>query len=293
MSIVHSYAVGNGDMFSIRHNSDNCSIIDCSISEENKDQLLGAIDNQRKDKGITRFISTHPDQDHLKGLVTLDDHIEILNFYVVKNNARKEDETDDFKRYKKLRDGEHAFYISRGCKRRWMNQDDEERKSSGINICWPILSNKHFKKALEDARDGKSPNNISPVITYSLNDGVEMAWFGDLETDFMEKIKDEIPWPSVDILFAPHHGRDSGKIPKSILDEMGPKIVVVGEAPSEHLNYYRDYNTITQNSAGAIYFECGFKWVHIYVGSSTYSVNFLEDKAASTYANYIGSLAVG
>ena len=74
---------------------------------------------------------------------------------------------------------------------------------------------------------------------------------------------------------------------------MGPKIVVVGEAPSEHLNYYRDYNTITQNSAGAIYFECGFKWVHIYVGSSTYSVNFLEYKAASTYANYIGSLAVG
>ena len=292
MSIVQSYAVGNGDMFSIRHGTDNCTIIDCSISEDNKDWLLKEIDSQRKGRVITRFITTHPDQDHIMGLVTLDDHIDILNFYVVNNSATKEDETDDFKRYKKLRDGDQAFYISRGCKRKWMNQDDEERGSSGIIIRWPITSNKHFKKALEDADDGKSPNNISPVITYSLNDGVDMAWFGDLETDFMEKIKNEISWPDVDILFAPHHGRESGKIPKSILEEMDPKIVVVGEAPSKYLDYYSDYNTITQNSAGSIYFECVTNWVHIYVGSSTYNVDFLEDKAASSYTNYLGSLAV-
>ena len=292
MSIVHSYAVGNGDMFSIRHGSDNCTIIDCSISKDDEKWLLKHIDKQRKDKTITRFISTHPDQDHIMGLVALDDHIDILNFYVVKNSAKKEDETDDFKRYKRLRDGDKAFYIYRGCKRRWMNQTDKVRGQSGINIRWPITSNKHFKQALEDARDGKSPNNISPVITYSLNDGVDMAWFGDLETDFMEKIKDEITWPNVDILFAPHHGRESGKIPKSILEDMDPKIVVIGEAPSKNLNYYRDYNTITQNSAGSIFFECVAHWVHIYVGSSTYSVDFLEDKSASTYTNYIGSLPV-
>ena len=292
MTIVHSYAVGDGDMFSIRHNSDNCTIIDCSISEDNEDWLLKEIDKQRDDKGITRFISTHPDQDHLMGLVTLDDHIKILNFYAVNNSVIKEDETNDFKRYKKLRDGDKAFYIFRDCKRTWMNQSNNERGSSGINIRWPITSNKHFKKALEDAGDGKSPNNISPVITYSLNNGVDMAWLGDLETDFMEKIKGEISWPNVDILFAPHHGRDSGKIPKSILEEMDPKIIVVGEAPSKNLNYYGDYNTITQNSAGSIYFECVANWVHIYVGSSTYSVDFLKDTAASTYTNYIGSLAV-
>ena len=132
MSIVHSYPVGNGDMFSIRHNSDNCTIIDCSISEDNKDWLLEEIDKQREGKEVTRFISTHPDQDHLMGLVTLDDHIEILNFYVVNNDATKEDETEDFKRYKKLRDGYHAFYIFMDCKRRWMNQNNEKRGSSGI-----------------------------------------------------------------------------------------------------------------------------------------------------------------
>ena len=292
MSIVHSYAVGNGDMFSIRHGPDSCTIIDCSISKENEEPILKEIDAQRKGKGITRFISTHPDQDHLMGLVKFDDHLNILNFYVVKNSATKEDETDDFKRYKKLRDGDKAFYLFRDCKRKWMNQGDKERGEAGINICWPVTSNQHFKAALADAADGKSPNNISPVITYSLQQSVDMAWFGDLETDFMEKIKDEISWPSVDILFAPHHGRDSGKIPKAILDKMDPRIVVVGEAPSEHLNYYRGYNTITQNSAGAIYFECVSNWAHIYVGNSNYSVDFLQDRGANTYTNYIGSLAV-
>ena len=292
MSIVHSYAVGNGDMFSIRHGSDNCTIIDCSISKDDEERLLKLVDAQREGKTITRFISTHPDQDHLMGLVALDDHIDILNFYVVKNSATKDDETDDFKRYKKLRDGDKAFCIFRDCSRRWMNRDSEERGSSGINIRWPITSNEHFKDALQDAADGKSPNNISPVITYSLENGVNMAWFGDLETDFMDQIKSEIAWPDVDILFAPHHGRDSGKIPKPILDEMDPKIVVIGEAPSKNLNYYGDYNTITQNSAGSIFFECVSGWVHIYVGSSSYSVDFLEDKGASTYTNYIGSLAV-
>ena len=114
MTIVHCYAVGNGDMFSIRHNSDNCTIIDCCISEDDKHYLLREIDKQRDGKGITRFISTHPDQDHLMGLVALDDRINILNFYVVKNSATKEDETDDFKRYKRLRDGDKSFYIYKG-----------------------------------------------------------------------------------------------------------------------------------------------------------------------------------
>ena len=35
----------------------------------------------------------------------------------------------------------------------------------------------------------------------------------------MKKITDEISWPEVDIVFAPHHGRDSGKIP-ALLDEI-------------------------------------------------------------------------
>jgi hypothetical protein len=100
--------------------------------------------------------------------------------------------------------------------------------------------------------------------------------------------------PDIDILFAPHHGRDSGKIPESWLKKITPKIIVIGEAPSEHLNYYKGYNTITQNSAGNIIFDCQKGKVHIYVSTEGYSVKFLKNEkmqdAHESY--YLGTLYV-
>ncbi len=292
MSMVLSYAVGNGDMFSIRHISDNFTIIDCSISVDDREWMLEELRRQGKDKGITRFISTHPDQDHMMGLEYLDSQIPIYNFYCVDNNATKSDETDDFKHYCQLRDGDKAFYIYKGCSRRWMNQSDEERSTSGIQILWPNVENNDYKSALEAACSGESPNNISPIITYSVEDSGSFAWMGDLETDFMGQIESHVDWPDIDILFAPHHGRDSGRIPEEILSQMNPKIIVIGEAPSQHLNYYKSYNTITQNMSGSIAFECEGGCVHIYVSNENYSVNYLSNHGASTYDNYIGTLDV-
>ena len=221
MTLVKSFSVGNGDMFYIRHGSDNFSIIDCSLPDDRIVEILDEIEVAKKGKGITRFISTHPDQDHLHGLVDLDDRFEILNFYVVKNAATKDDETDDFKRYKELRDHwKKAYYIERGCSRLWMNKTNEERSSAGINIRWPIPENEEFQKIMEQANEGGSPNNISPVIRYSLNDGVVITWMGDLETEFMESISTAFSPDPSHILFAPHHGRKSGRVPKDWLDSI-------------------------------------------------------------------------
>jgi len=244
-------------------------------------------------KEIKRFISTHPDDDHINGLDYLDDEMPILNFYCVKNEATKSDDTEAFKRYCELRDSDKAFFFFKDCKRNWMNQSTDERGSAGINILWPIADNNHFEDALEKAKKGESPNNISPIITYSLKDGAEIIWMGDLETDFMKSIEDEIELPRVDILFAPHHGRDSGKVPSKWLEQLDPQIIIIGEAPSENLNYYQGYNTITQNSAGDIIFDCVGDQTHIYVSSETYSVSFLNDKKKNKFDNYIGSLQCG
>jgi beta-lactamase superfamily II metal-dependent hydrolase len=292
MSMVLSYAAGNGDMFSIRHNSDSFTIIDCSMSKDDRGWILEDLKKQGQGKGISRFISTHPDHDHMLGLEYLDDEMPIHNFYCVANYATKSDETDDFKRYCQLRDGDKAFHIYKGCSRKWINLSDDVRKSAGVQFLWPDVDNVDYKTALLDAAAGNSPNNISPVIKYGIEDGGSFLWLGDLETDFMEMIEDEAYWPDIDILFAPHHGRDSGKIPESILSAMNPRIIVIGEAPSQHLNYYGSYNTITQNSAGTIAFECADDCVHIYVSNENYSVDFLADHGATTYANYIGTLEV-
>jgi beta-lactamase superfamily II metal-dependent hydrolase len=291
MSTVKSFSVGNGDMFYICHNSDNFSIIDCCLDDDNEEGIIGELKRESAQKRIVRFISTHPDEDHYKGIKRLDTKMPILNFYCVKNEATKEEETESFKHYCKLRDGNKAFYISKGCKRRWMNESNEERKTAGINIWWPNTSNSDFKEALQDAKDGIAFNNISPVIHYSVEDGVRMLWLGDLETVFMESIENDIALSPVHIVFAPHHGRDSGKIPNSWLDRLKPKIIVIGEAPSRHLNYYGGYDTLTQNSAGDITFDCDYaKKVHIYASNPDYAVTFLDDEHQAKFDYYIGTL---
>lgn len=293
MSIIKSFSVGNGDMYYIEHNSDNFTVIDCYLhDEEIKDSIIKEIKDVSESKNIRRFISTHPDEDHIEGLQLLDNEWNIINFYCVENEATKEDESEDFKKYCELRDGNKAFYIYKECSRKWLNISDEERGSSGINILWPKTDNEEYKKQLEAVKKGESPNNISPIIKYSIENGATALWMGDIETEFLEKVKDDINFVPVDILFAPHHGRKSGKVPNDILEVLAPKVIVIGEAPSKNLNYYSGYNTIKQNSAGDIVFECVSNKVHIYVGNSNYSEDFLNDEGMNSYENYIGSFDI-
>ncbi len=291
MSIIKSFSVGNGDLFYIDHNSDNFTIIDCNLKDDKKEEIMDEICDAGKEKGIMRFISTHPDEDHFHGIEYFDERFSIVNFYCVKNEATKSEETTSFMHYCKLRDSEKVFNVYEGCYRKWMNRKDDQRGSSGINILWPVTTNEEFKKQLKIAKEGGNANNISPIIKYSLESGVTALWFGDLETDFMESIVDDVSLSKVDIVFAPHHGRSSGKLPKKWLDEMSPKIIVIGEADSSMLDYYMGYNTITQNSAKDITFECETGKVHVYVSSSTYTVDYLNDEGFSDdlLGSYIGS----
>lgn len=293
MSIVKSFSVGNGDMFYIAHNSDNFTVIDCDLCDENAERIIKEIREKSAVKGISRFICTHPDEDHFGGLHLLDDAWPIRNFYVVKNQAVKDRDTESFRRYRQLRDDkEKAFYISKGCRRRWMNREDESRKQSGIEILWPDLENQSFKQALAACDAGESYNNTSAVVRYSIGN-TSVMWLGDLETDFMNEIVDSIELKKTTIVFAAHHGRDSGKIPNSWLEILDPQIIVIGEAPSRHLNYYTGYKTITQNSAGDITMDCEGDWIHFYVDNPncrapTSLVNLRRD----AYSNYLGSLEV-
>lgn len=297
MSEIKSLSVGNGDMFYINHNSDNFSMIDCNIADDRKSEILDEVKNLAGDKGIVRFISTHPDQDHIQGIEYLDELGLIPNFYCVDNNVSKSTETKSFKKYKELKESPCAYKISKGCKRKWMNLSDNERGPAGISVLWPDVTNEAFQSALQDAESSDNPNNISPAIVYSLEEGVRALWLGDMENDYMVAIEDDIALSPVDILFAPHHGRKSGRVPKIWLDKLEPRLIVVGEAPSDELEYYSNYNTLTQNSAGDILFCCETGKTHVYVGSPSYSVNFLGEDPnvprAKGVLHYLGSFDCG
>ncbi|WP_299524911.1 hypothetical protein [uncultured Methanobrevibacter sp.] len=269
MSTIKSFSVKNGDMFYIKHNTKNFTIIDCNLVEERKEKVINEIICAKKGKEIIRFISTHPDKDHLLGLSELDNKLQIRNFYCVDNKIKFDDE-DDFNKYCELRDNvDKHFPIFKNCSRKWLNQTygaNDDIGSSEIFILWPNINNESFKYELEKLENGEndSANNISPIIKYSLDGGVTALWFGDMENDFLEKVKDEIDFPKADVIFAPHHGRNSGKIPKDILDKIEPKLIIIGEAKSEYLNYYDGFNTITQNTAKNIVLECVTGKIDVY-----------------------------
>ncbi len=173
-----------------------------------------------------------------------------------------------------------------------MNISDDQRGSSGISILWPDTNNADYKEILSKIKNGESPNNASAIIKYSLENGVTALWMGDLEKDFMEKIEADVEWPEVDLLFAPHHGRTSGKVPTSILEKIDPKLVIIGQAPSEYLDYYDNYDKITQNSTGDIIFDCIANKVNIHVKNDDYEAKCLDNEYVNSIDgyNYIGTL---
>ena len=109
----------------------------------------------------------------------------------------------------------------------------------------------------------------------------------------MESITGDIELPKTTIVFASHHGT-LGKIPDTWLERLDPQIIVIGEAPSRHLNYYTGYTTITQNKAGDITMDCRGDKVHFYVSNTKYSNSALTNEGLADLGNakYVGSITV-
>lgn len=103
MSIIKSFSVGNGDTYYIKHGTNNFTVIDCCL-DDRADEITKEIAFESSTKEIHRFISTHPDEDHIHGLEILNESWPIINFYCVSNEAYKRDPTVSFNKYCELRD---------------------------------------------------------------------------------------------------------------------------------------------------------------------------------------------
>lgn len=298
MSKIKSFSVSDGDLFYIEHSQDSFTIIDCNLISERKDIIINELKRVKKGKTIFRFISTHPDDDHIKGIEDINRTLDINNFYCVENKVTRSDKSQSFECYCKLRDGNNKCFLKKGIQRCYLNKDGEteEKKinSSGINVLWPNTDNNDFRLALKDAEENGHFNNISPIIKYTSSDGISFLWFGDLESEFMEKIKDELisSLSHVNVLFAPHHGRKTGRIPNDVLKVLSPNLIVVGEANSEELDYYHDYNHINQNTLKDILLVTSESGLDIFA-TKYHSYDFLEDlKKDVDGLVYIGTLVL-
>lgn len=273
MSVVKSYSFPDGeirgDMFYIKHGSNNFTLIDCYLTDANnrngrKEEIINEIVAESKGR-TCRFISTHPDNDHIAGIEDLDDNWEILNFYAVVNERPEEKNNPSLTHYHWLLKNKN-YAIERGISRKWLNDSDDKNGSSGINFQWPDVENESFVDALEKVSEGKKINNICPIFTYSIKGGATYMWMGDLETEMQQAYFEEYNGsiPKIDILFQPHHGRKSGAVPQELLDALNPKLIIIGNAPSEHIEYGDSHQTITQNTSGDILLENEDNFVHVY-----------------------------
>ncbi len=310
MSVVKSFSFPKGeirgDMFYIQHGSNSFSVIDCYLLSNSKHkennrqkEIIDEIIEKSGDR-IRRFISTHPDNDHIAGIEELLKRWDTTNFYAVDNDIPSDTSNPSLTKYLDLKQN-HNFAIKRGITRCWLNNSNDENRGSGIWFEWPLLSNDKFKEALANVSEGKDVNNICPIFTYSIEDGPCYMWMGDLETDMQQEYYDTYHEniPRVNILFQPHHGRNSASIPSALLEKLNPQLIIIGNAPSEHIDYGDAKVTITQNTSGDLMFVNEDEYVHIYTQNEVdnkpkglikiFTKYFSPDKRTP---NYLGSLKV-
>jgi beta-lactamase superfamily II metal-dependent hydrolase len=183
---------------------------------------------------IFRFILTHPDLDHIRGLKRLRDHgISINNFWDTDHEIDKSSLTDadqeDWDTYEELREGRggaKVHHLVRGSTGSYWSEDNEGGNGDGLTILAPT-------PALRDAADeAMDPNGHSYVLHLAAH-GTNVIFGGDAIKSVLGEIHshygDNL---SCDVYVAAHHGRDSGYHLEAF-NAMNPEytLVSVGKKP--------------------------------------------------------------
>lgn len=291
MAKIHFLNVADGDCSIIEHDNGNVTMIDiCCGNIEEKVPLteMFSADSANRLKGnfnqkayptnpveylkrlniknLFRYIQTHPDMDHMDGLKNLSDTIQILNFWDTKNTKGHDfddngksghflkQDWDCYLKLKKSIKGPKALFYYDGSVNKYYAEDDKGTlKDDYLKILAPT------EELLESALASQNWNDCSYVILYCIQ-GLKILFCGDADentiTHLLENHKDDVS--NLDVLIAPHHGRDSGK-DFTFLNVMKPKLTLIGNAKCQHLAYdkwnSRNLKHIQNNQCGNILIE--------------------------------------
>jgi beta-lactamase superfamily II metal-dependent hydrolase len=248
------------------------------------------------DRGISsvfRFISTHPDMDHLDGIKAFFRRFDPANFWDTDNTKEAGDfangpyDPDDWEFYASLRDGKPQSNPKRlalysGAKGAYYNQDEAGNGGGdGLHVLAPT------PELVATANEMTDWNDSSYVILYRAAGGKRILFSGDSQDATWEYIlancKADVA--GVDVLIAPHHGRDSDR-DHGFLDIVKPRITLFGNAPSEHLAYNewndRDLLFITNNQAGTVILDAESDGLRVYVSYKPFAEAFTNSRGYTT-----------
>ena len=115
---VHFIDVGQGNMVLVQCSDGSNFMVDCNITEANKNRVLRYVSNQIGNNGkLKAFICTHRDADHMRGIRALHDRFPIGGVWDSGYPGTSTD-TDEYKEYMQVRRDVGATVIEK------MTRDD-------------------------------------------------------------------------------------------------------------------------------------------------------------------------
>lgn len=201
-------------------------------------------------RGLFRYIQSHPDLDHMRGLTALRDAgVSIANFWDTHHKKEPDFQSDsdesDWNVYESLQGGSWnggkvtVLRLDRNAKGAYYNQDEHGHDGGdGLYLLAPT------PELTREANDSDNSNNLSYVLWLQYRD-IKVVLGGDAEESvwqsIYEKYGDNL---KCHVLKASHHGRDSGYHAEAV-KAMSPDytIVSVGRKPrTDASNKYRQFS---------------------------------------------------
>jgi beta-lactamase superfamily II metal-dependent hydrolase len=294
---LHFLDVGSGDCSVFIHESERVTVVDVCNARRGTTLFEDFIGVDPKDKPnpsftnpvsylgarnidkVFRFILTHPDMDHMDGIKDLFEEFSVGNFWDVKNGKKMSGDwgiyrEKDWARYQELRRSKRnpkVLFLDDESLGPLYNKDGTDGSGDQIFVLAPS------KELISEINSSEDPdyNDLSYVLLFFCGgrrivfagDSHDISWNSILESQFCKLgLLDNI-----DVLIAPHHGRDSGR-DYSFLDILRPKMSLIGRAPSEHINYGawsgRGLPKLTNNSCKNIRIDFEDDRMDFYISSS-------------------------
>ena len=240
-----------------------------------------------KTSDIFRFVISHPDMDHMDGIKDLFSEFPIYNTWDTDNNKTITQNTpfagynpDDWSFYTQVRAGQYpntrrlTYYDDTGPCEFWC-QD-------GIQILCPS------KELVQRANASGDYNDASYVLLYRVPKEGGGHWkfvfAGDSDDHswdyIIERYSPDVS--NIDVLFAPHHGRDSNR-DYAFLKTLNPRVTLLGNASSKHLAYScypgPPKIRITNNQAGYVVIDASATALTFYVKNYDFARDFKSKRA--------------
>ena len=112
-TIVHFIDVGQGNMVLVECANGVNFVVDCNITEDNKDRVLKYVADQIGEQGRLRaFVCTHRDADHMRGVRSLHDRFPIQEVWD-SNYPGTTTDSDEYKAYMRLRRSVGVYVVEK------------------------------------------------------------------------------------------------------------------------------------------------------------------------------------